>query len=363
MANKYFFVHNGLTVGGLTIDAYTGNLVTTSTTSSNSTNTGALQVAGGAGIGGDVNIGGTVTGGGIRTTSTSTAPTSPTVGDIWYDLSSDVIYRYTSDGTTSYWIDITGPAVATSSTGGATFTGGTVSGATIFTNYVTVINSATSTSTGVEAIIGNGNGTFIAPNNAGVMLHVTGQVNQPGRVYIDGQGSGAYSAVIGRRYNGTTAAPTGLALNDIIFRLGSTPYTTGGFPSISTTRIDYLANETQTTSSYGTRIEFWATPNSTTSIVKGMTIDGTATTVWLTATSISTTTGALQVKGGVGIGGDLFVGGVISGILNIVGTTNNITTAVVMNSTTNAQSFGATTIGPGGSLFVPVGSQYKVTIY
>ena len=51
------------------------------------------------------------------------------------------------------------------------------------------------------------------------------------------------------------------------------------------------------------------------------------------------------------------------GFFAVVGTTNRITSAVVMNTSTNAQSFSATTIGPGGSLFVPVGSQYKVTIY
>jgi hypothetical protein len=175
-----------------------------------------------------------------------------------------------------------GYAVSTSS--GATFTGGTVAGLTTFTNYLTVINSTTNSARGVEEIIGNGDGTFIAPNNNGVMLHISGQVNQPGRLYIDGQGTGAYSAVIGRRYNGTTAAPTGLATNDIIFRLGGTPYTTAGWPSVSTTRIDYLSNETQTTSTQGTRIEFWTTPNSGTTITKVMTIANSNTVITNTLT-------------------------------------------------------------------------------
>ena len=72
-----------------------------------------MVVTGGVGIGGNVNIGGTVTGGGIRTTSTSTAPAGATVGDIWYNTTTDDIYRYTSDGTTSAWIDITGPTGST----------------------------------------------------------------------------------------------------------------------------------------------------------------------------------------------------------------------------------------------------------
>ena len=61
MANKNFFVHNGLTVGSLSIDAATGILQSASTASTTSTNTGALQVAGGVGIGGDLYVGGNTT--------------------------------------------------------------------------------------------------------------------------------------------------------------------------------------------------------------------------------------------------------------------------------------------------------------
>jgi hypothetical protein len=82
----------------------------TNTTVSSTTQTGALVVAGGVGVGGNVNIAGTVTGGGIRTTSTSTPPVNPTVGDVWYNTSTDDIYRYTTDGVSSYWLDTTGPS-------------------------------------------------------------------------------------------------------------------------------------------------------------------------------------------------------------------------------------------------------------
>ena len=90
----------------------TTTFVISNTTTSISTNTGALQVWGGVGIGGDVNIGGTVTGGGIRTTTTSTAPVYPTVGDIWYKSTTDTMFRFTSDGAYSYWLDITGPTIS-----------------------------------------------------------------------------------------------------------------------------------------------------------------------------------------------------------------------------------------------------------
>ncbi len=60
-------------------------------------------------------ITGNVIGGGIRSTSSATAPNNPTIGDMWYKTTTDILYRYTSDGTNSYWIDISGSAVKTGS--------------------------------------------------------------------------------------------------------------------------------------------------------------------------------------------------------------------------------------------------------
>jgi hypothetical protein len=60
-------------------------------------------------------VDGKIVGGGVRSTSSATPPTFPTIGDIWYKTTTDVMYRYTSDGTNSYWLDITGSAVKTGS--------------------------------------------------------------------------------------------------------------------------------------------------------------------------------------------------------------------------------------------------------
>jgi hypothetical protein len=100
----------------------TNSLVLNSPTQSTSTGTGALIVAGGVGIGKDLNIGGNIykngvlfqgSGGGGTSTSSATPPVSPSVGDIWYSTTEDTIYRYTNDGTASYWLDITGAVIAT----------------------------------------------------------------------------------------------------------------------------------------------------------------------------------------------------------------------------------------------------------
>jgi hypothetical protein len=118
----------------------TSTFFVNNTTSATSTSTGALQVTGGVGIGGNVYFGGIISGNGVRTTTTSTAPTSAGVGDIWYDSSTDTTYRYTYDGTTNYWIDIGGPSqVNTVIT--ATWTGGTITSALTITNVTAAIST------------------------------------------------------------------------------------------------------------------------------------------------------------------------------------------------------------------------------
>jgi hypothetical protein len=48
---------------------------------------------------------------GSKSTASSTAPGSPSIGDMWYDTETDVLLRYTYDGTSNNWIDITGPII------------------------------------------------------------------------------------------------------------------------------------------------------------------------------------------------------------------------------------------------------------
>ena len=84
---------------------------------------------------GDVSGGGGSSG---ASCSYPTPPLSPSIGDVWYNTSDDTMYRYTSDGFTQYWVDITGPTL--SGTTGSSFTG-------MFTDPLIITNSGNSVNT------------------------------------------------------------------------------------------------------------------------------------------------------------------------------------------------------------------------
>ena len=130
------------TFNGTTIiyDTATGNVVITNTTSSTSTTTGALVVRGGVGVAGNIFAGklytttglywagnGAVVAGGITYTSDTSPHASPTIGDQWYDTSTDILYEYIEDGTTEYWVDVQSPifngALSTNLVGNLSITG------------------------------------------------------------------------------------------------------------------------------------------------------------------------------------------------------------------------------------------------
>ena len=109
-----------------------GNLILANTTTSTSTATGALIVAGGAGIAGNVytNALRTATGiywagnnnpiAGITFTSSSTAPVGANKGDKWYDTDTDILYEYIPDGDSNQWVDVSSPDTQTNFTANPT---------------------------------------------------------------------------------------------------------------------------------------------------------------------------------------------------------------------------------------------------
>jgi hypothetical protein len=106
---------NTITSNAITSNTINVTTVISSTVNTTTLNTSALYANSYYFANGSPLVSG---GGGGTSTSSNTAPTSPAVGDIWYKISTDTTYRYTYDGTSNYWIDITSPTVST--TGGGT---------------------------------------------------------------------------------------------------------------------------------------------------------------------------------------------------------------------------------------------------
>jgi hypothetical protein len=116
-------------------------------------------------------------------------------------------------------------------------------------------------------VIGSLLGESLPIVNRGVMIHSSGAVNVPSRIYIDGVGvqttapyETAYAAFIGRYARNTVANPQPAQAGDLIVRFGGNAYaSTIGLNSTSNVRIDMSATETQSSSGRGSRIEFWTT--------------------------------------------------------------------------------------------------------
>lgn len=90
-------------------------------------------------------ITGNIIAGGVRTTTSSSAPTNATVGDIWYETTSDIIYRYTYDGSGNYWLDITSPTVSVNTATSGSSGGGAVASGVIYENSQNVASNYTIT--------------------------------------------------------------------------------------------------------------------------------------------------------------------------------------------------------------------------
>ena len=220
---------------------------------------------------------------------------------------------------------------------------------------VDILSDITSNPTeSAVSIIGSRERTVKPPNNLGVLLHLTGSSSATSRIYHDSYGAGNYSAFIGRKARGNSNTATQTLSGDIISRIGANPHDGTDFASISTMRIDFVVNETQTPLTRGNRIEFWTTPNGSTNIGKRVTIDGSdiiltsgggggitfadstrQTTAWTGTINVSQVQGTeailattvRSITAGNGITVTTSTGNVginATGVQNVYGTTNRI---------------------------------------
>jgi hypothetical protein len=123
--------------------------------------------------GGNLNVVGNVTGNyfvgnaNIQYTASTSPPASGNLyGAQWYNTATDTLYEYQSDGTTLYWVDITGPTIGSN---------GAVAGSAIVngTSNVTVTNNANTT-------IGVAGTTILTVASTGAI--VTGLISATGNI-------------------------------------------------------------------------------------------------------------------------------------------------------------------------------------
>jgi hypothetical protein len=279
--------------------AATNNAISiTNATSSISTTTGALQVRGGVGIGGNINVGGTITGSTssgliLRTNDISTSTEIATI-----NITAGAI---NSAGTT--------PAGSINLTGGAGTGNNNAGGSVNITGGVGSTSASGSVNITGGAISGSGIGDF------------AGDVNISGG---DGSsGNNAGSVYIGSK----TMKPGG----GVFIATGGNALVPGKSAQL------YLNGQDGTIAASGNQITLVST--ATTGTINNMSIGAsTAATGRFTTASItsnvvstSTTTGALTVRGGVGIQGALYVNALYVDADSYMGGSQIVTTASLSN--------------------------------
>jgi hypothetical protein len=90
--------------------------VTNAVTAANVYTTGIYIGSGSATGGLRWSANGAVVNNGITYTAGTSPPGYPLLGDQWYNTSTDVLYEYINDGTSSYWVDVVSPVLASSET-------------------------------------------------------------------------------------------------------------------------------------------------------------------------------------------------------------------------------------------------------
>lgn len=349
MANKNFYVHNGLTVGGLTIDAATGNLntpgsiITTSTTAATTVTSGALQVRGGAGISGDLYVGGNIYDGGLvvlnagnvgsyavtGVTAGADISVTGTTGQITI-ASTGTLQTVTARGaTTNQAISITNATEATSTTTGALRVTGGVSANTAYFGNLTVQNATTF----AGPVTFSGTATYVYSTNTFYTDNIINLHTPP---------------------SGPDAKWTQNDGKDIGFKFHYYTQSTDTHAAL------VLANDTGYLEWYNAGAEGTSTfAGASYGVFKTGGIVLTSST-----NATSTLTGALQIAGGAGIQRDLWVGGsiyassIVGSFVGIATATNNIiggtTGQIVYQSAPNVTAFA----GPGtsGQILVSAGT-------
>jgi len=350
---------NILTAGIMssTGNAIHGNILTAGLISATSAITSAANITGGnittAGLvtatgnitggnilsAGIISTSGNIFGGGIRSTSSGTAPASPSVGDFWYNTTTNVQYRFTFDGTSYYWIDDFGASAGVNGT----------------------FNAITNGNSNVSINTANANITVGVAGTSNVVVwsstgqYVTGIVSASGNVsggnIVTSRLVISANSAVNTLVSVTDTAPQGTSSAFSIINSGNTisilpNISSGAFNSLQSNGDIAILTSGPTIGNVGFSIIPWS---GTSSGIKMNTV-ANVTTITLAAATLSTTgnitggignitignilTAGIMSSTGNAIHGNILTAGLVSATGNVTG--GNILTAGIMSSTGNA---------------------------
>jgi hypothetical protein len=234
-------------------------------------------------------------------TSSTTAPGNANIKDQWYNPSTDVLYEYVTDGTSSYWVDYSSEGA-----GYTTTTQNIVTSVTPYSNntinvgavgsafanlYISNIIAAGSTITVTGNIVPSANVTYSlgTPTARFSSLYLSGNtIDLGGAVMKTDATTGAIALIpqpttLNPNPTGIVVSPTGAV---------STVATTGGVPSA--TAIATSSNATVTTGTTFANITVSGNAN-----VQSLTSNTSITTATLLVSGNAIVQGNLQVTGNI----------------------------------------------------------------
>ena len=211
---------------------------------------------------------------------------------------------------------------------------------------ITILVPATDPLAGAVKIVGSQTGQVSPPINTGVMLQLTGNNNDPSRLYNDAIGS--FAAFVGRRINGNLTVPTAVQAGDELIRISSTGHDGNSVPGSGSARIVYQAKENYTTTAKGTNLSIWTTAIGSTTLTKTATFDReTGLTV----------NGSLNVSGNIVGNASTTVATIGTANITVLNVSGNATVTGRMSATTFSGKYirnirDAGLIADGGTLTV-----------
>lgn len=228
----------------------------------------------------------------LENSARSTRPTTPMVGQQWYDTVNQVMMVYTGDGRDSGWDPVGAHIYQNFGTGISyvPFLGATIQNPALETN--TARGPVVQASTGNFGI---GSGGTIAPQSKLVVsagtdytrslsgpiggtetiTHLHGSNSAIARFLIDSYGTGG-TVVSLRQAGGTAGALTATQANTAVGSLHGHGHN-GTDYSTYRAGINFVATENWTTNNNGTRIEFYTTPVGNATPTLGMRLLGSGT--------------------------------------------------------------------------------------